>query len=185
MSDYTETFTKVDGNTIEAADFETEFTAIETAIATKADKVTGASNNIVFLDDPETLLSITSLTNLGTSGVFQSSSAFASTTLPTNNAVAAIIRVFHRISWTASTTDVFHLLRLRKAGSSSTSSGLHIAGQRNGSSTAASNMQCYLIGEGTVPLDGASDFEYSFSWDSTGTPTHAQDGGIYLIGYYV
>ena len=38
MADYSETFTKVDGNTIEASDFETQFTAIEAAIATKQDK---------------------------------------------------------------------------------------------------------------------------------------------------
>jgi len=37
MADYTETFTKVTGNTIEVTDFETEFQAIETAIATKLD----------------------------------------------------------------------------------------------------------------------------------------------------
>lgn len=37
MADYTETFTKVTGNTIEVTDFQTEFQAIETAVATKLD----------------------------------------------------------------------------------------------------------------------------------------------------
>ena len=38
MTDYTETFSKIDGNMIEAADFETEFQAIAAASATKFDK---------------------------------------------------------------------------------------------------------------------------------------------------
>ena len=46
MSDYSETFTKVDGNTIEAADFETEFQAIETAIATKLDVDSDTATNL-------------------------------------------------------------------------------------------------------------------------------------------
>lgn len=61
MSDYTETFTAVTGDTIDAADFEAEFDAIATAIATKLDAdgsgtMSGAlamgANKITGLADP-------------------------------------------------------------------------------------------------------------------------------------
>ena len=45
MSDYSETFSKIDGNVIEAADFETEFQAIAAASATKFDKGSTLSPN--------------------------------------------------------------------------------------------------------------------------------------------
>ena len=52
MADYTETYSKVTGNTINVAEFETEFDAIATSSATKANK-TGApatTNNLAMLD---------------------------------------------------------------------------------------------------------------------------------------
>lgn len=51
MSDYTETFIKTTGDTVAAADFETEFDAIATMSATKANKkVPGTTNNVATLD---------------------------------------------------------------------------------------------------------------------------------------
>lgn len=45
MSDYTETFSNNPGDTILAAEFQTEFTAIQTALATKADKSDAANTD--------------------------------------------------------------------------------------------------------------------------------------------
>jgi hypothetical protein len=61
MSNYTETFTKVNGNTIDVADFETEFDAIAAAISSKLDSdgsgtMTGdldmGNNSITDVSDP-------------------------------------------------------------------------------------------------------------------------------------
>jgi len=194
MSDYSETFTKVDGNTIEASDFETEFQAIETAIATKSNKASSAGDitiggaaakGIVILDNPEQLLTINLIGDIGTSTVFTSSSGFASTTLSTASATAAIIRVFTRLSW-SSDADVWAYFSLRKAGESDIAGigGTTIAGQRDTHASASGTSQAYIIGEGTVPLNASSDFEYAFSFDSSANLA-ATGGGIYLIGYYV
>lgn len=141
---------------------------------------TAELKGIHFLDNPETLFSISAVGNLGTSGAWTSSSGFASTTLPDASATAAIIRVFYRVSW-LTTTDVFSTFSLRKAGEIATT-GMTIAGQRGNLSANALN-QAYVVGEATIPLDGSSDFEYQFSFSST--PTLAQTGGIYLVGYYI
>ena len=180
MSDYSSTYTKSTGDTINTSEFSTEFDAIETAIATKTDKVTNGKQ-VVLLDNPEQLLAINLIGDLGTSGIFTSSSGFASTTLSSNNATGAILRVFYRLSWT-SDADVWSYFAARKAGESDTATTCAIVGERGTHASAAGTNQVYVIGEGTVPLDGSSDFEYSFLFNSSANLAEA--GGIYLIGYY-
>jgi len=51
MSDYTKTFTKTTGDTVAAADQDTEYTAISTAIATKANKIASPTANNVIEQD--------------------------------------------------------------------------------------------------------------------------------------
>ena len=51
MSDYTKTFIKTTGDTIAAADQDTEYTAISTAIATKANKIASPTANNVIEQD--------------------------------------------------------------------------------------------------------------------------------------
>lgn len=181
MSDYTSTYTESTGDTIDTTDFSTEFNAIETAVATKVDKIASAKQ-VVILDNPEVLLTISNIAHLGTSGVWTSSSGFASTTLPTAGATAAILRVFYRLSW-SSDADVWSYASVRKAGESDISSTTAIAGQRGTHASAAGTNQVYVIGEGIAPLDGSSDFEYTFSFESSANL--AEGGGIYLVGYYV
>ena len=140
------------------------------------------ARGIEFLANPEKLLDISLIGHRGTSGVFTSSSGFASTTLSDASATAAIVRVYYRLSWT-SDADVWSYFSVRKAGESDGASTVAIAGQRGTHASAAGTNQVYVIGEGTVPLDTSSDFEYTFSFNSSASLAEA--GGIYLIGYYV
>lgn len=92
MSDYSNTFTESTGDTIDTSDFSTEFSAIETAIATKADKTSSSGDitidglnarGMTLLDTPEQLLYTTSPASTNT--------AVTSATLDTAGATAAIV----------------------------------------------------------------------------------------------
>lgn len=101
MSDYSSTFSKVTGNTIEVADFTTEFNAISTAIASKAD-VDGDTLTTTTLTSPTINTPTIDAPNITTSFTFDSVTFTAAETqaegisasdvkFPTSNAVKDLV----------------------------------------------------------------------------------------------
>ena len=190
MSDYTSTFTEGTGDTIDATDFSTEFNAIETAIASKADAsgdaisvnagdLTIASKTaygMVILDEPEQLVNITTEPAAGWTQYDMSAGGTEAAAAAAANAVKAILRV------TVSGTD------------SSGGSSIYGSVQKNGlggalstgkyavfSLGSASGDEAYSWNDVIVNLDSNSDFEYDYEQTTFSSSAFR----IYLLGYFV
>ncbi len=107
MSNYTETFTAVNGDTTDATALETEFDAIATAIATKLDSdgsgtMTGAlnmgSNKATNVTDP-TAAQDAATKNYVDTGVVADYETVASDTVATNEQVGATLTVTIPSDW--------------------------------------------------------------------------------------
>ena len=107
-----------------------------------------------------------------------SSSGFTSTTLSSNNAITAIIRI---VAQTDNSTDDDHIaVHLRKAGESTPTGDLTQIGVGQAIVSSGTHIT-YVHGESTVALDASSDFEYRL--ETNGQTMGA--GSVVLVGYYV
>lgn len=196
MADYTSTFTEVDGvDDVEAADFSTEFDAIETAIATKTDETSGTltsptitsptingkpSYGLVILDAHESLATgsaaVGSWTQLDMSAGGTEAVAAAAA-----GAVKAVLKVFIQITEGVAGTSGNGSVYIQKNSLGGALGVGNIAAQAIATMDAASSTS--VLGKHyttvIVNLDANSDFEYQVA--NTGT---AISWSIDLVGYY-
>ena len=179
MTDYTETFTKIDGNMIEAADFEIEFQAIATASVTKADKAASAGDitvggapvyGLTMLDTQTSLASVTGATD----DTWQS---YTGSDLSSLNAKIAIIYIYCIQDTKTTIVQVGGEIHVRKNGSSVTNRPvakiLHVGS--SASSDIGVGVECM------VELDASGHFDFKYDSHSN------QDADITVLlnGYYI
>lgn len=197
MSDYTKVFNKSTGDTIAAADFNTEFASIETAVNSKYDSndlldeddmATNSAtkfpsqqsvkayvdNKIVILDTPELLVTMTASVSAW-SDYDMSAGGTEAAAAATAGATKAILRSYISMSVSAAGSAAIFV---QKKGVGGTANAIYQVGQANADSAADI---CSDVNTFTVNLDSNSDFSYA-------SVISNRSGGaayIYLVGYYI